>query len=45
MEQAMTSVIVARDATLLIKYTFIGATSIALGVLAFGVYGPMVRWW
>ena len=30
---------------LLIKYTFIGVTSIALGVLAFGVYGPMVRWW
>jgi hypothetical protein len=37
MEQAMTSVIVARVATLLIRYTFIGVTSIALGVLAFGV--------
>ncbi len=35
MEQAMTSVIVA--ATLLMKYTFIGVTSITLGVLAFGV--------
>ena len=37
MEQAMTSVTVARAATLLIKYTFIGVTSITLGVLAFGV--------
>ena len=37
MEQAMTSVIVARAATLLIKYTFIGFASITLGVLAFGV--------
>ena len=37
MEQAMTSVIVARAATMLVKYTFISATSIALGVLAFGV--------
>lgn len=37
MEQAMTSVIVARAATLLIKYTFIGVASITLGVLAFGV--------
>ena len=35
--QAMTSVIVARVATLLIKYAFIGVTSITLGVLAFGV--------
>ncbi len=37
MEQAMTNVIVARAAILLIKYTFIGVTSITLGVLAFGV--------
>jgi len=37
MEQAMTNVIVARAATLLIKYTLIGVTSITLGVLAFGV--------
>jgi hypothetical protein len=37
MEQAMTSVIVARAATLLIRYTFIGVTSIALGILAFGI--------
>jgi hypothetical protein len=36
-ERAMTSVIVARVATLFIRYTFIGVTSIALGVLAFGV--------
>ena len=37
MEQAMTKVIVARAATLLIKYILIGVTSITLGVLAFGV--------
>ncbi len=37
MEQAMTNVTVARAATLLIKYTLIGVTSITLGVLAFGV--------
>ncbi len=37
MEQAMTSIIVARAAILLIKYTFIGVTGITLGVLVFGV--------
>jgi hypothetical protein len=37
MEQAMTSVIVAHVATLLIKYALIGVTSITLGGLAFGV--------
>lgn len=33
----MTSVMVARVATSLIKYAVIGVTSITLGVLAFGV--------
>ncbi len=35
MEQAMTKVIVARAATLLIKYTLIGVTSITLVLLQF----------